>query len=261
MALAVGDRICQAMADCELGTLAYRQGDFEQARRFYEAYLDQARAEGNRRWTASALTNLASIAQTTGDFAVSRIQHTESLGLWRELGDRIGEARTLHNLANLAFSEGELEQARLHFEQSLAIKRRLADHYGISNSLAGLGEVAKDQGDYAAAAAYLRESLTLALGQKARTPLVDTLHILIELGRALGELELATRLHGALAQAREELNYPIPPIHRVEYAQIQSGLKEALGQERYETVRAEGRALSLEEVTACLEAMLTQKAL
>lgn len=261
VALVLGEDDFLAIVYCELGSCAYRQGDYDQARLHYETYLALARAHGTRARIASALTNLAGVAQATGELSTSRRLHAESLEIWAEVGDLVGKARTMHNLAVLALSERQWNEARSYFEQSLQIKRELTDHYGISASLIGLAEASKEQGDHAAAFRHVQESLFLARGQDMRANLVDVLHCMIELARAIGELETAARMYGVLEKVRAEMNYPLTPINQKEYDQIQAAVREALGPEAYKVARSEGVNLSLDRAMTCLEELLSSRLL
>jgi hypothetical protein len=105
------------------------------------------------------------------------------------------------------------------------------------------------------------ESLALARGQNLRTALVDNLHILIELAWAVGEDKIPARMSGALESAREEMNYPLPPVEQEKYAQMQAALRQSLGAAVYDAEMTEGKRLSLEEAMACVEATLASRLL
>jgi tetratricopeptide (TPR) repeat protein len=252
-------RICGAYE--VWGNIAYRQGDYTEARTLYEKTLSLARRRGSALQVASALGNLANVAQSTGDFATSRALNEESLQIRREQEDQFGEGRTLHNLANLAHSQGHLEEARTYYEQAIALKRMLADHYSLVSSLIGIAGVAIDQGDYIAAVAYTRESLNLAREMEARMNLLDVAYMQTAILRGIGERRHAARIFGTLERLREEMGYPLPQVDQHEYDQIQTALRQALGDEDYEAAKAEGRNLSLEQALVCLEEILANNAL
>lgn len=255
------DESLRGMVQEALGTIAYYQGDYAQSRTHFESALSLARRLGINLRIASALGNLANVAQASGDFETSRDFNRESLEIWREADDRNGEARTLHNLANLAHAQGQLAEARAYLDQGLAIKRELADRYAINGTLIGIADVAMDQADYATAAAHARESLALTRELGGRMDLINIAALLINLVRTIGELEVSARMYSALEKTREEMNYPLPPIDREEYEQIQTALREALGTAAYETARAEGKSLSLEQILTTLEETLAERGL
>lgn len=250
------DERIMALAYNELGGVAFSQGEYAKARPHYEKCLALARAQGKADHMATALGNLANIAFTDRDYSTARALQEESLALRRERKDRSGEAISLHNLANLARAEKRLSEARAYYLESLAIKRELADPYSISISLRGIAEVAKDQEDYAAAAEYLRESLTLARDLNARMHLVNILSLMIALVRALGELEVAARMYGALETVRKEMDSLLDARDQHAYDRDQLELREALGTAVYKAAHTEGKKLSLEQALTCLEEAL-----
>jgi tetratricopeptide (TPR) repeat protein len=63
------------------------------------------------------------------------------------------------------------------------------------------------------------------------------------------DFERAARLFGAAEAMREKMGTPIPPVMRGEYDQHVQILREKIGT-TFETVRNEGRALTLEQATA-----------
>ena len=125
----------------------------------------------------------------------------------------------------------------------------------------GIAEVTIDQGDYATAFLYARESLGLAREMDARPYLVENLHLLTYLAQAIGEREVSTRTYGALEKIREEMNYPLPQVDREAYEQIQTTLRESLGTAAYESLKTEGRQLSLEQALSFLEETLANRTL
>ncbi len=259
MAQALGDENLLSTVFNEMGAIAFRLGDYELARSHFERFLELGRKHGLAGRVASALTNLASVEQMRGNYPESHALHAQSLQAWREAGDRLGEARTHYNLALLACTEGEWEKARASFQTSLDIRRALGDYHGVTIALIGIGRASYHLKEYAASVAHIRESLEMARGQNARMSLTDILQLMTELVSALGEREMSARMSGALEKIREEMNFPMPPPDRARYEIVQANLRAALGEEACEALRAQGRALSMEQALAALEETLAGK--
>ena len=73
---------------------------------------------------------------------------------------------------------------------------------------------------------------------------------MIELTCAQGRAEQASWLLGAASALRDELGTPLPPVDRSAYARLLAATREALGDERFSTARAAGRALTVEVLLA-----------
>jgi len=93
------------------GVLAQQQGDYGQARQFYEESLRIKEELGDWAGVAQTLHQLGMLAQDTGDYGQARRFYEESLRISEELGDRAGVAITTAQLALLEEAEGNLERA------------------------------------------------------------------------------------------------------------------------------------------------------
>jgi hypothetical protein len=69
-------------------------------------------------------------------------------------------------------------------------------------------------------------------------------------GTALGQPGRAARLLGAAEALRETLGFAVPPVDRCAHEQVVATARAGLGEERFATAWAEGRAMSLHEAMA-----------
>jgi predicted ATPase/class 3 adenylate cyclase/uncharacterized protein HemY len=144
-----------------VGRLALRQGDYQEAREYFEEGLAAYRRAGDGTGIATSLNNLGILAYDQGEDERARTLYEESLALRREVGDKRGIAISLNNLGILAFSHEEYEKARTQYEESLAIYRKLGDKGSIATSLNNLGVVAMEQREYERARTLYEESLAI----------------------------------------------------------------------------------------------------
>ncbi len=189
-----GSRACPAVRAGALngaGVLAWRRGDNDAARTYYDAALAAWRSLDNRHGIASTLNNLGLLTWNQGDYAQARALYEESLALRRDLGDRHGAAAALNNLGILAHDQRDSERARALHEESLAIRRDLGDLHGIATSLNNLGEVAREQGDTAGPRVLYEEALAIRRGLGDRHGMASALHNLGDIALAQGEHEAA----------------------------------------------------------------------
>src|SRR5207245_1274756 len=90
-----------------LGVVAERQDDYEQARDYYNQSLELARKLHDKDGIAWTLDNLGNIAYLQGHYHEAWKLHKESLALFQELGDKQGIAVCLEHMAGVA---GALEE-------------------------------------------------------------------------------------------------------------------------------------------------------
>src|SRR5262249_11555002 len=117
----VGRPTSRAWALHAAGMLAWRQGDYAQARAWHEESLVWRDGLGDRQGVASSLETLGMVAWRRSDYAEAGALHEQSLALRRELGDAPGTASSLHNLGAAMEEQGEYERAELVYRESIAI--------------------------------------------------------------------------------------------------------------------------------------------
>lgn len=122
-ALTIGSEIgdCKAQADSlnGLGWIAHKQGQQEEALRYYHQSLRLYQLMGNRIGESDALHTIGLISQILGqrDQALQLVER--ALALRREVKDRAGEGRTLNNLGLIYAESGLQEQAYACYQASL----------------------------------------------------------------------------------------------------------------------------------------------
>jgi predicted ATPase len=149
------------------GFAALGQGDYVQAKAFFEESLELARQCGDLRVEAQSLQQIGWIVMTRGHYeedhgARSEQLATRALELAQQIGDRAVQSGALNILGELAAEGGDLDRQRELYEQSLALRRELGDRRLIANSVLTLGSVELTNGGYERATELLREGLTLA---------------------------------------------------------------------------------------------------
>jgi predicted ATPase/predicted Ser/Thr protein kinase len=192
------------------GFAALGQGDYLQAKPFFEEALQLARQAEDVRLEAQALQQIGWIVMTRGTYEDShetraRELASKALELAQGIGDKLVQSGALNILAELAGEEGDEQRERELYEQSLTLRRELGDRRLIANSVLTLGRAELTRGEFERATPLLQEGFTLA------KELHDTWSMslaLIYLGRVElqsgGEPDEAGRLFSeALALAKE----------------------------------------------------------
>jgi predicted ATPase/DNA-binding SARP family transcriptional activator len=204
----LGDEEGIARATAELGGLAIHQLDLDRAVALYEECLPLLRKQGNASRLAVALGNLGTIAHMRGEAAVAVDYYEQAIDAARSAGDEDGVAVNLHNLARSELALGRSSEALEALRESLTIARRLGYREVIAYCLGGFAELAMLEEDAPRAATLLGASEGL-----------------------FAEIGAITSPDEAEAQQRVT-NYVV----------------DALGAERADELRAEGSAVSLDQL-------------
>lgn len=144
-----------------LGTLAYAQGRYEQAKAAYAQGLDAHRIAGDKRAIARSLNNLGLVAGSRGDYASARDFYDEAMLTWKELSDKSGIALSLNNIMSIALALGDYEEARNRAAESVTLRREMGDAAGLASSLGNLAIAQFALGEVESAASLQQESLTI----------------------------------------------------------------------------------------------------
>jgi predicted ATPase/DNA-binding CsgD family transcriptional regulator len=143
------------------GSIAYGQGNFAEARVYYEEALALLRQVGTKAEIARALNWLASAVGSEDKMHESIVLQKEALQIYQELNNRREVARVLNNLAANYERLSDLEAAREGTQAALAIFRELGSTRSIGNSLSNMGFYFMEVGRYEEARRYLYEGVVV----------------------------------------------------------------------------------------------------
>ncbi|MDX6512831.1 MAG: hypothetical protein QOE36_2335, partial [Gaiellaceae bacterium] len=149
------------------GFAALGQGDYPQAKPFFEESLELAREAGEVRLEAQALQQIGWLVMTAGQHEQEHTQRARELAekaleLAREIGDKLVQSGALNILAEVAIEAGDESSANELYEQSLGLRRELGDKRLIANSVITLGRAELMRREDARATTLLQEGWSLA---------------------------------------------------------------------------------------------------
>jgi tetratricopeptide (TPR) repeat protein len=149
------------------GFAALGQGDYVQAKTFFEESLLLSREAGDVRLEAQSLQQIGWIVMTRGKYEAAHNERavelaTKALELAEGIGEKIVQSGALNILAEVAAEAGDEAQERELLERSLSLRRELGDRRLIANSVLMLGSADLARGDYERATPLLQEGLKLA---------------------------------------------------------------------------------------------------
>ncbi len=150
-------------------------------------------------------------------------------------------------LGRLTSLQGDYIHVRRLNEQGLAIRQEIGDKWGIAYSYQCLAHIAYDVGDYDRAGWLNKESLALRrhFGEEA-----GIAYCLMQLGEvycAQKQPVLAARFFGAADRFFEVVGVRMDNADQVRYERSVADACRQLGPEEFETLRSEGRTLTLQQ--------------
>ncbi|RVU44374.1 ATP-binding protein [Rubrivivax rivuli] len=162
LAVAAGDRGCQAMVAIRRAALLARAGQVDTARLDLQQALQLAQEDGDKALKCAALNVLGVLAFEGGAAAEARAHYSAALSLARACGERRVEGAVLGNLGNLEATAGQTQAARAHAEAALEVLRELGDRTREAMTLVNLGMLRFFSGDVGDAANVLQRGLVAA---------------------------------------------------------------------------------------------------
>jgi class 3 adenylate cyclase/tetratricopeptide (TPR) repeat protein len=162
------DNIGEACSLSHLGSIIYRQGDYDQARTWYLQALEQFQKEAAETYPDQAfwifietLNGLGDISFRQGMFDQAQGYFEQALHLSRARNHRKGEADVLNNLGGMFSYQQRFSEALTHYQQALELQRTIGDRSGEGASLGNVAQVIQVMGDYGRAGDYLSASLAI----------------------------------------------------------------------------------------------------
>jgi predicted ATPase len=239
----------RAMALNRLAGMTRMQGDFAQARAWYEQahLLGQATGDG---WNMSfALNGLGRIAAAEGDLGKATEQFELALGIRRDLMGKDPRrspsvAVTLDNLGDVRLDQ-EVGAAFVRYREAHRLRHQAKDVPGIAISHLKLGALAVREARYNDARHWIRKALKWFELLGYRDWIATSFEELAKLAAAGGDMPSAAILWGAAQSLDDVLHTVKSPLERQQQDDATEVTRLALGDEYWVHFR-NGRAMGLE---------------
>ena len=264
-----------------LGRATQFQGNYQQARLFYQRYMDASVTTNNDYGVFDAHVALSGICLALRDYPAAEQYALHAVTLGRTFESSRLFPPALVGLAHAEKWLGKYESACAHYVEAITATRTSGSPSTISNGLYGLGQTEFWQGDYAAALSHMQEALEVAqlaqhtlrvceasldlvyvhiaqqelsrahdqlrealkIVRNIRTPhfVAKTLAVAITLWHASGKFEQAAVWAGLLTQHTQLLHPSL--FDMATYHKLES----ALGPQHYYDSLEQGKSLILED--------------
>jgi predicted ATPase/class 3 adenylate cyclase/DNA-binding CsgD family transcriptional regulator len=225
-------------------TLAYR-GEPIAARAAADAALEAA-AELGEYFLGFRDIVLALAALAAGDVAAA---HAASEAVWQRLSvaqPQLAAAQRGFNATEVALANGDLIAARRWADEAVAV----ATGWYRVVALTARARVAIAQGEPEEAQRDAHDALACAADTGVYLPVPDILDCLARLANDAGSRHEAARLFGTAEASRQRMGVVRFQIHQAGYEASVAALRDAMGQEDFESTWAEGAGLSTDEAIA-----------
>ena len=221
--------------------LAY-QGDTSAARAAADAAVKDAGYLGEY-WQGVALAALAVAALAAGD-VVMAASASESAG--KPLRVHPAAALNLDPAAEIALARGDLVAARCLADDAVSV----TTGWHLASALSTRARVAIAQGEPGQAEQDSYDALACSAEVEAHQPVPNILECLADLAGRAGSHREAARLFGAADGIRQRTGAVRFTIYNADYDASVAAVRNAMGDEDFQSAHAEGSALSTKEAIA-----------
>jgi non-specific serine/threonine protein kinase len=240
----------QAAALNGAGGLAYAQGDYAGAQRFYAESLDLREQTEDAAGIAIALNNLGLVARNLGDYARASALLEQSITQCRVLGDAIGIAYALTSLGEVARLQGDIPRAVMLYEESLLRWQELDNQGGMATALHNLGYMALRQQNTRLALKHFRAGLTIFQQHGNQRGLALCLAGLAGAAGQMGQPARAARLFGAEHTLHETIGASLEPADRADRDQHITFVRSQLDAPTFQINWNEGTLMKVEQAVS-----------
>jgi non-specific serine/threonine protein kinase len=239
------------------GQISCFMGRYEEAPRYLQESLHAARGLDDRGMVVSVLNLLTLTALGQGDRATARVHCQEALNLANELGNKRQIASASNAMAQIYRLEGELDAAEPLYDRTFVLGSELGDRDMAAVGLLNLAMVAIERGAAGRARDLLGEVLTIAERTGSNPAGQSAVEVSAGLAALAGDWERAARFFGMAERQAGTSGFHRDPADEAFLRPLMSKTQEALGDSRFASSHASGRALNFEEVIAEARAWLS----
>ncbi len=237
-----------------LGGLAYWLDDAPAARLAYEERLGLAEGIGDTAPLAEAHYDLGFIALVQDRPEALRTHEQRAVELFTEAGDESSIVRARQALTIGTFLAGDYAEAAALSRLDLDVFRARRSELQIADTLTLLSACAWRAGDLVEAWDHLEESRAIFAARDSASGLARVLGMAAIVLLSEGEPELGARFAGATYRLVREKGVMLAPVRVLHLPDPAVLARERLGDERAETLMAEGDAMALQAALAMLQA-------
>ncbi|MDJ0508898.1 MAG: tetratricopeptide repeat protein [Crocosphaera sp.] len=144
-----------------LGTVAQKLRESDEARNYYQQALSIKIEYGERYSQASTYHQLGIVAQELREWDEARNYYQQVLSIFIEYGDRYSQAFTYHQLGMVTQQLREWDEARNYYQQALSIFIEYGDRYKQASTYGQLGIVAQELREWDEARNYYQQTLSI----------------------------------------------------------------------------------------------------
>jgi non-specific serine/threonine protein kinase len=229
------------------GHLEFDRRNYDQAKSLFSESLAFYQKAGDLQKSLTLTSDMGMVAYHLGDIVSARKSFEEALLRWREQGNKEAVADVLNRLGDLARVDGDYDLAGQHYENSLELFQTMNAKLGIASGLHKLGQVARHRGETDRACDLFHESLKLQEEAGNKQGIIECLAGIAGVELDSEKLEGATVFFGVTESLLDALGAPLSPADRIIRKQDLKLLKKRLDTQAFTAAWEKGYEMTQEQ--------------
>ncbi|GMV77023.1 MAG: hypothetical protein AMXMBFR79_01590 [Chitinophagaceae bacterium] len=150
----IGDKNNELFANLGLGTIAYKEYDYETGEKYFSSALNNAIHEKNKKQEANCYKYIASAYSTKLNFDAAINYYNRAVVILDSLGEKSSIPAIYNNIANAYQTKGDFVESKIWYEKSINAARKINNRADIGDAYSGLSFLDILQGNLVAAQTY-----------------------------------------------------------------------------------------------------------
>ena len=246
--------------ECAASFACWQHADDARSDDLFRRALVTYREVGDEAAAAFCLHELGWLATRRGDLDEAVALHEQATATFRDLGSRKQLAIALHNHGLVQLQRRNYAGAKELLQESLALSRELDSELWIGNTLLDLGILALIEHRHEAAAPLFVEGLELGVRIGWRVNVAYALSGIAALAAMRGRLAAAARVLGAAEAVADAIGYRFEPYEDAVFSQSLAAMIERADEPAIAAALTEGRSMSESDAAAYAVATVEEAA-
>jgi predicted ATPase/DNA-binding CsgD family transcriptional regulator/Tfp pilus assembly protein PilF len=230
-----------------LGAALVDSGDLDRAQSVFEEGLSWAQKYGYGQEVGFYLENMAEVALMLGQFEQAKRLCQQYLEAQHRVRSPRLLASVLKHLGDIALDEARYSDAKSLLDEALELGRVINDSMTLLTVLSSQGALALKTGNLSEAGTLHREGLKHVVHMNNPKLVARALEHYVATLSAAGQRVKAVRLFAASDALRKTAQTPTPPIYQQRNEAILTDLHNAMDQQTFDTAWQEGSAMTWED--------------
>lgn len=143
------------------GGLAWRMGEFNQAKKYYDSAIAVRRGLNDSSETYKSMYYLSLVYRDKSEYDSAIDLSKQIVRAYKQMNDSASLADIYNHLGSIFIRLNQFDSAEMWYKKSIGIRFAMKDSLKMADSYSNMGKIAREQGLYTDAISYYKKSLSI----------------------------------------------------------------------------------------------------